>query len=187
MLLYSYRISGTTSAPVNWSNSEPSPIAFRPPFPEEHEIRAAKLFEKEKLERTAKPSININKLQNHNHISIICCPGASVRYTIDGSLPSDLTGKFYEKPFIVPSEADFIIKAVAFMEGKRESEVVCSSVQSGSLVAPGRFEHVAERPVHLVTSRAPLSLGLELSPWSSSHHSSDDDNESVPVFSSFNK
>ena len=159
------------------------PLAFRPPAPQEHEIRATKLFETDNLERTPKPVININKLQNHNHVSIAFCHGSIVRYTIDGSLPSDLTGKVYDQPFIVPAEADFIIKAVAFMDGKKESEVASSSVQEGSLALPGRIEHVAERPDHIVSnSGQPLSLGLEISPYSSSRYSSDDDNEYIPPF-----
>lgn len=131
--------------------------------------------------------INISKLQNHNHISISSCAGAIVRYTIDGSLPSDLTGKIYDQPFIVPAEADFMIKAVAYVDGKKESEVACTSVQGGSLAAPGRFEHVAERPVHIVNSRQPLELGLDISPYSSSRHSSDDDNDYASPFTSFGR
>jgi Fn3 associated len=186
LLLYSFRISGTTTAPSGWNYNDTLPLAFRPPAPQEHEIRATKLFETDKLERTSKPMININKLQSHNHISIAFAAGSVVRYTIDNSLPSDLTGKIYEQPFIVPAEADFVIKAVAFMEGKKESEVVSMSVQGGSLVAPGRIEHVAERPVHIVSSRQ-LDLGLEVSPYSSSRHSSDDDNDHFSPFNSFNR
>ena len=131
--------------------------------------------------------ISISKLQDHNHISMISCPGAIVRYTIDGSLPSDLTGKVYSEPFIVPAEADFIIKAVAYIEGKKESEVACTSVQGGSLAAPGRFEHTAERPVHVINSRQPLDLGLDISPYSSSRYSSDDDNDYASPFASFGR
>ena len=187
LLLYSFRISGTTSAPSSWNYSETLPTAFRPPAPQEHEIRATKLFETEKLEKTTKPTINLSKLEDHIHISIISCPGSFVRYTIDGSLPSDMTGKIYEQPFLVPAEADFNIKAVAFMEGKKESEVVCSSVQGGSLAAPSKFEHIAERPVHIVSSKSPLDLGLEISPYNSSRYSSDDDNDYASPFASFGR
>lgn len=179
LILYSFRISGTTSAPFNWNYLENLPSAFHPPFPQELEIRATKLFEAENLERTSKPQIIINKLQNHNHISIISVPGSFVRYTIDSSLPSDMTGLIYQQPFIVPIDSDFIIKAVAFMEGKKESEVVVMSVQNASLAMPGRLEHVAERPAHVVTSRAPLDLGL-FSPNASSRHSSDEDEFTSP-------
>lgn len=187
LLLYSFRISGTTSAPFNWNYTEPLPSSFRPPAPQEHEIRATKLFETEKLEKTVKPTINLSKLEDHIHISILSCPGSFVRYTIDGSLPSDLTGRIYQQPFLVPADAEFIIKAVAFMEGKKESDVVCTSVQGGGLALPSKIEHIAERSVHITTSKNPLDLGLEISPYNSSRYSSDDDNEYASPFTSFGR
>jgi hypothetical protein len=163
---------------------DPLPVAFVPPFPQDQDIKATKLYEADHVERTAKPIITINKLKDHHQIIISSVPGSYIRYTLDGSLPSDMTGVFYTEPFILPQDADCTIKAVAFMEWKRESEISALCLQNASLAPPLRLEHVAERPAHIVTNRGQLDLGL-FSPGASSRMS--DDDEFTSPFLSFGR
>ncbi|CAG9313945.1 unnamed protein product [Blepharisma stoltei] len=183
LLLYAHRISGTVSAPTNWNNREPQPVAFRVPVPEEHEIRASTLFYTDNKERTQKPIIRITTLQECYLVTISCSqPNAVIRYTLDNSLPSVLTGKKYDAPFDVSIDADFCVKAVAVIPGLRESEIASSSVQDTLFQIPTRTD-IAERPVHTVITTEKLNLGMDLSPFSSSRQSSDDENDYSSMFS----
>jgi len=165
LILYSHRISGTVAAPSGWNYTSQLPLAFRPPAPQEHEMRLTTLFYDDKRERVPKPVINVDPLNDFHRVSITCSrTDAIIRYTLDMSLPSALTGKLYERPFDVPSETDFIVRAVAIIPGMQDSELVEKSVRDIAFVMPAPVDHVAERPVHMIASTSPLDLALDLSP-----------------------
>lgn len=165
LILYSHRISGTVAAPSGWDYKAQLPLAFRPPAPQEHEMRLTTLFYDDRRERVPKPVIMVDPLSDFHRVSITCSrPDAIIRYTLDMSLPSALTGKLYERPFDVPSETDFIVRAVAIIPGMQDSEMVEKSVRDTTFVMPAPIEHVAERPVHMIASTSPLDLALDMSP-----------------------
>ena len=61
---------------------------------------------------------------------------AIIRYTLDNSIPSVYTGKIYEQPFDLPSEIDFLIKAVAVVPGLKESVIAVASTRDDVFVKP---------------------------------------------------
>ena len=107
-----------------------------------------------------------------------------IRYTIDGSVPSVFSGQVYANPFEVPVEADFLIKAIAIVPGMKESEMAVVNVRDTTFVKPETVGMVATRPVQEVSPVGSFNLGFEVSPYSSSRQSSDEDNEYKAAFSS---
>jgi hypothetical protein len=112
------------------------------------------------------------------------CPlqGSFIKYTLDNSLPSELTGRLYEGPFELEADAEFIVKAVAFKRSMRESEVVVYQQRDENFKMPAPVEAQIERPRHLVSPSGVLDLNLGVSPQSSMY-SSDDEDFSSPYFS----
>ena len=89
-------------------------------------------------EATLKPFVKSDK-----ETVVLSCPdkNAQIRYTLDGSLPSEHTGLIYREPFIVKSLTPVFIQA--FQEGKTPSEIVYQQV--GSSI----FQQGQKDPLHL--------------------------------------
>ena len=188
LILYSHRISGTSLAPSGWNYQDPLPISFRPPAPQEHEMRSTALFYNDTQQSAPKPIIKVTKLTDAIRVSIFCSlPSASIRYTIDNSMPSALTGKVYDQPFDLPVETDCAVKVVAIAAGYRESELSVASVAETAFPMPAKVEHMAERPAHVVSGKDPLDLGMDISPYSSSRISSDEESEYSSPFHTFGR
>jgi len=62
-------------------------------------------------------------------------PGATIRYTLDGTTPGERDGQLYGAPFTI--EKDTTIAAVAFHEGLAESPVSVSTIWIGKLARSG--------------------------------------------------
>lgn len=152
------------------------PLAFRPPAPHEHEIRCSSLYITETQTRANKPKISVLKHRDCYQVNIIGEEGAVIRYTVDNSLPSVFSGKVYSQPFFVPIEAECSIKALTVLCGHKESEIAVLAPRD-MFSMPEPVEMKAERPDPGITARAPLLFDVEISPYSSSRPSSDDENE----------
>mmetsp|Transcript_26248 Transcript_26248/g.46924 ORF Transcript_26248/g.46924 Transcript_26248/m.46924 type:complete len:299 (+) Transcript_26248:5407-6303(+) len=182
LVLLGLRLSGTASAPADWAYDTALPITYRPPTPQEHEIRASSLFTKQLQERVPKPTIKTTPFPDVIRIVMQCSrQDCLIRYTLDNSLPTELTGRQYEGPFEIETGAEFVIKAVAFKRGMRESEVVVYLHRDESFKMPAPVEAQIERPKHVVSPSRVLDLGL--SPPSSIYSGSDDEEFSSPYFS----
>lgn len=88
-------------------------------------------------------------------------PGAAIRYTADGSTPTDAVGVLYTGPVHV--SADLTLKAVAFESGWRSSPVTSGTYTIGPHVAPPRFTpppgtYSAEQDVAITTTTAGAAI-----------------------------
>ena len=71
-------------------------------------------------------------------VEITCTtPGAEIRYTIDGSAPSETEGIVYEGPFTVP--ASLTVRAVSYLQDWETSGIVTSDFTITGTVAPPVF------------------------------------------------
>lgn len=172
----SHRISGYASAPSNYITGNPLPRAFKPPAPQMEEIRASILFQSEEMERVPKPEIKILPTDDPELLKVeISCKAemVSIKYTMDGSVPTEALGTVYIKPILIEDDADCVIKAVATKPGFMESEIAVLSRADPQPPKPA-FERGMERPTHVMQSGV-LDLGFGYSPPSSSRYSDDDE------------
>ncbi|MGE5740986.1 MAG: chitobiase/beta-hexosaminidase C-terminal domain-containing protein [Candidatus Aminicenantes bacterium RBG_16_66_30] len=87
--------------------------------------------------------------------------GASIRYTTDGSTPTETTGTLYTGP--VPIAASLTLKAVAYQAGSRTSAVTSGAYTIGLLVAapvfsPGPGTYTTEQNIAMTTTTAGATI-----------------------------
>lgn len=71
----------------------------------------------------------------NQQITLTCAtPGATIRYTTDGSTPTPITGTVYAGPISLTS--DVTMRALAFAPGKLDSAVIAASFVAGAAAAP---------------------------------------------------
>ena len=173
VIAFAHRLSATASAPSHWNERQPLPRAFNWPLPT-NEISASLLFPSEAKERLPKPEIRVQPLGGEYVEVVITCsePDSLVRYTLDSSIPTESIGDEVKGPIHFDTEADFVIKAVAFKPGFLESEVAVFTLRMDT--QPPVPKNVMERVQH-VAPEGSLDLGFGFTPPSSSRYSDEDD------------
>ena len=171
-----HRISGAASAPASYNPALGLPIAFLFPAPQMEQIRASVLFQREEMERLPKPEIRVSGCEEPDYLKVdITCTaeGAVLKYTMDGSIPTEALGMVYSKAILIEREADCVIKAVATKAGYMESEIAVLARAEPAMPKVIR-ETMMERPQHVMPNGM-LDLGFGYSPPSSSRYSDDDE------------
>ncbi len=69
-------------------------------------------------------------------------PDAQIRYTIDGSIPTDLIGTMYATPIDIPLNTTLVIKAIAYKTGYFNSQLAVATYTVTGQVAPVVFNPV---------------------------------------------